>query len=213
MRAIILAIICLLPAYSSAESSEVCHAQPAVTDDNWVTMVGPCIADMKTQIQMEVGASVTYLAMGAHFSRDQVNRPGFAKMFFDAAAEEREHAMKLIEYLLMRGELTSKITDLIKIEAPPTIEWTNGVHALEDALQLEHTVTNSIRRVIATCEHNNFKFNDYHLVDYLTGDFLEEQYKGQRDLAGKAVTLKKMLADYGGLGEFLFDKKLLGMDV
>jgi ferritin heavy chain len=47
------------------------------------------------------------------------------------------------------------------------------------------------------------------LVDYLSGDFLEEQYKGQSDLAGKISTLGKMLDYYGTLGEFLFDKKLL----
>lgn len=45
----------------------------------------------------------------------QVNRPGFAKLFFDASSEEREHALKLIEYLLMRGELTTNVTSLITI--------------------------------------------------------------------------------------------------
>lgn len=53
----------------------------------------------------------------------------------------------------------------------------------------------------------------FQLADYLTGEFLEEQYKGQRDLAGKATTLKKMLDRHSALGEFLFDKKLLGMDI
>jgi ferritin heavy chain len=47
------------------------------------------------------------------------------------------------------------------------------------------------------------------LVDYLSGDFLDEQYKGQKDLAKKISDLGKMLANYGTLGEFLFDKKLL----
>lgn len=46
-------------------------------------------------------------------------------------------------------------------------------------------------------------------MDYLTGDFLEEQYKGQRDLAGKISTLDKLMEKHGPLGEFLFDKKLL----
>jgi len=50
---------------------------------------------------------------GAHFSRDIVNRPGFAKLFFESASEEREHAIKLIEYLLMRGELTRELDNLI----------------------------------------------------------------------------------------------------
>jgi len=47
-------------------------------------------------------------------------------------------------------------------------------------------------------------------VDYLTGEFLEEQYKGQRDLAGKIATLGKMVENSGAeLAYFLFDKQLL----
>lgn len=48
------------------------------------------------------------------------------------------------------------------------------------------------------------------LVDYLTGEFLEEQYRGQRDLAGKISTLRKMMKSNtnGALGEFLFDKQM-----
>ena len=47
-------------------------------------------------------------------------------------------------------------------------------------------------------------------VDYLTSEFLEEQYKGQRDLAGKISTLGKLVQGHGlELGEFLFDKQLL----
>lgn len=52
-------------------------------------------------------------------------------------------------------------------------------------------------------------FNYFQLVDWLTGDFLTEQYEGQRDLAGKISNLGKMLEAHGALGEFLFDKKLL----
>lgn len=62
----------------------------------------------------ELKAAMQYMAMGAHFSKDTINRPGFAKLFFEAASEEREHAIKLIHYLLMRGELTSGVSDLIK---------------------------------------------------------------------------------------------------
>ncbi|CAG9106267.1 unnamed protein product [Plutella xylostella] len=133
-------------------------------------------------------------------------------MFFDAALEEREHAMKLIEYLLMRGELTADVTSLITIRPPERKSWESGVDALEHALKMESDVTNSIRQVIKACE-DDAEFNDYHLVDYLTGEFLEEQYKGQRDIAGKASTLKKMMDKHASLGEFIYDKKLMGMDI
>lgn len=77
-------------------------------------MVSPCVRKMREQIQEELKAAIQYLAMGAHFSRDMINRPGFAKLFFEAASEERQHAMKLISYLLMRGELASSVSNLIK---------------------------------------------------------------------------------------------------
>lgn len=91
---------------------------------------------------------------------------------------------------------------------PAKTSWKSGVEALKDALKTEAYVTKSIRKVIEKCEDDS-GVNDYHLVDYLTGEFLEEQYHGQRDLAGKISTLDKLMAQQGALGEFLFDKKLL----
>ncbi|XP_033208250.1 ferritin subunit isoform X2 [Belonocnema kinseyi] len=174
-------------------------------------MVDPCVKVMENQVKIEIEAAMTYLAMGAHFARDSVNRPGFVKLFIEAASEEREHAVKVIEYLLMRGQLTSDVSKLLKFPLRPIREdWGNGVEALSEALNLETQVTKSIQEIIRICETpKTSSFNDYHLVDYLTGDFLDEQYKGQRDLAGKISTLGKMMSTHGPLGEFLFDKKLL----
>lgn len=73
-----------------------------------------CVGRMRIQIEDELKAAMQYMAMGAHFSQDTVNRPGFAELFFKAASEEREHAIKLIHYLLQRGELNSHISTLIK---------------------------------------------------------------------------------------------------
>lgn len=181
-------------------------------------------------------------------------------MFFDSASEERQHAIKLISYLLMRGELISDVSNLIdtyvslpqkyvffkdwiqlilkwpywremsvichvvakkSLEVPRILnvgwqfqigvsktQWESGVEALKDALQLEATVTKKIKGVVKVCEDQPGP-NDYHLVDYLTGVFLEEQYTGQRDIAGKISTLDKFMTKHGALGEFLFDKKLL----
>ncbi|KAM7364558.1 ferritin 1 heavy chain isoform 1-T2 [Cochliomyia hominivorax] len=171
----------------------------------WIDLRPECLTAMRTQIQKEIDASYQYLAMGAHFSRDTVNRPGFAELFFKSAKEEREHGSKLIEYLSMRGQLTSDVTDLIRTPVVSKDNWESGAEALEDALKLETEVTKSIRKLINTCEK---KYNHYHLVDYLTGVYLEEQLHGQRELAGKLSTLKKMMTSHGALGEFLFDKEL-----
>lgn len=185
------------------------HKKPNIPTE-WIDMVHPCTKKMAEHVKAELGAAVQYLAMGAHFSKDTVNRPGLANLFFNAASEERDHAMKFIGYLLMRGGLTEKVRDLInQVIVPEIKQWDNGISALRDALKLEAKVTKKIRDVMMSCEDND-EFNDYHLVDYLTGEFLEEQYNGQRDLAGKISTLDKMMDKHGALGEFLFDKKLLG---
>lgn len=78
-------------------------------------MTNGCIREMRRQIQAEIDASIKYMAMGAHFAKDTVNRIGFSEFFFKAASEEREHAEKLIEYLLMRGQLTDNVSNLITV--------------------------------------------------------------------------------------------------
>lgn len=182
----------------------------------WQDMEQACIQKMHEQVKKEIEASMTYLKMGAYFSKDSLNRPGFAKFFFDSASEEREHAIKILEYLLMRGQLES-IKDVLYQLTPKAVEWKTGKDALNRALELEVTVTASIRDMIAVCEKPHQKKGakiDYHLVDYLTHDFLDEQYKGQRDLAGKISTLGKMsVANGDSLAEFLFDKKLLNGEI
>jgi ferritin heavy chain len=205
-------------------------------------MNNDCTEAVRIQIQEEMNAAMKYMSMGAYFSRASVNRPGFAKLFFDAASEERGHSIKLISYLLNRGELTldiSKLLDPAKQVETKKFEWTStgptdegaGVKALKDALDLESKVTEKIRYVIKVCEapdqvatfkpdlRNDFKlptginnmpgFNDYELVDYLTGEFLTEQYKGERELAGKISTLGKLIKQHKELGEWMFDKTLL----
>jgi len=204
----VLAAICA----HSVTAKLQCKLAPVDIPKDWITMVEPCTLKMRAQVQEELQAALTYLAMGAHFSRDTINRPGFAKLFFEAASEEREHAIKIISYLLMRGELTSEVSKLIQNPSPLNESWDSGIDALKDALKLEAHVTRKIRDIIAACEDptgDGSGVNDYNLVDYLSGDFLEEQYKGQSDLAHKISILGKMQDYYGTLGEFLFDKKLL----
>lgn len=191
----------------------VCSVAPTNVPSEWITMTDPCLVKMKKQIQTELEAAMTYMAMGAHFYKDSVNKKGFGNFFFDSASEEREHAMKFIEYLLMRGELTQDVRDLIQKPKPLKTEWANAAQALREALKLEASVTEKIREIIKTCENpassGGADYNDYHLVDYLTGEMLEEQHKGQRELAGHISSLGKMENDHGHLAEFLYDKKLL----
>lgn len=88
-----------------------------------------CLNHTRKQIQMEVDASFTYLNLAAHFSRDTVNMPGFAKLFFEHATEERSHALGLLNYLLMRGPVDKHLhqvgnilkTPVSRIEVEPSL--------------------------------------------------------------------------------------------
>lgn len=135
-------------------------------------MKDECVLKTENQIKLEITASLNYLSMGAFFSNETVNRPGFAKLFFEAASEEREHAYKLIEYLSMRGRYLNlngigdiDISQLVKDSENPAVTGivlgdiktvsagtTRGLVALQNALKLETHVTKSIRALIKTCE-------------------------------------------------------------
>src|SRR4029078_3253180 len=50
------------------------------------------------QIGHEFGASMQYVSIAAHFQRSHLTL--LAKLFFEQAEEERQHAMKFVKYLL-----------------------------------------------------------------------------------------------------------------
>lgn len=178
--------------------------QPGATHDyKWNGIDDQCLTALHRQINKEFDASIVYLKYAAYFAQEKVNLPGFEKFFFHAAGEEREHGIKLIEYALMRGQgpVDKNSFNLdYTYQVPP---GTDGESALRAALKKEEEVTHSIRGVIKACEDGS---NDFHLADYLTGEYLDEQHKGQRELAEKIATLSKMKKSAPKLGEFLFDK-------
>lgn len=202
----ILLIVILYVGVSSAKLQ--CDSRTLRLPTDWLDMDSVCVGAVRRQIQEEIDASIKYLSMGAHFARDVVDRPGFAQFFFKSATEKRDQAIKLIEYLLMRTPVT-QTADLIKVNAPEVKYW-KGTVALEDALKTEAAMTKKIKYVIQKCDDGE-RQNDYHLVDYLTAEFLDKQYVDQRSLAEKISTLKKMMKNSinDSIGEFLFDKQFL----
>ncbi|XP_074033329.1 ferritin heavy chain-like [Leptinotarsa decemlineata] len=187
MRSIILAVF-FVCAIGLASPALQCSHKELDTLKDWIDMDQLCIQKMGGQVDEELKTTMQYMTMGAHISKDTVNRPGFADMFFKSESQEREHAIKPISYLLMRRKLTFKVSSLIKRNLMPAqTTWINGV----SALRLQGSVTRKIRDVLKVCEEAT-SYNDYHLVDYLSEDFFEEQNYGQRDIAGKVSALEKM---------------------
>ena len=89
------------------------------------------------QIGHEFGASMQYVSIAAHFSQRQLKM--LAKLFFDQAEEEKQHAMKFVQYLLdTKGDL--------KIPAipAPTPSFASAEEAVQAALNWEQDVTKQI---------------------------------------------------------------------
>jgi len=201
MKFLLISVVIL--AITHVSSQDLCTAKGAEQIKGWTDMEKECYESITNQIHEEMTASISYLVMSAHFSGDQHYRPGVAKFFLDSAIEEREHAKKLMYYLLMRGGNVANYA--IKDLEPKVNTWKSVSEALRDALALEKNVTANIKNIIKVCETGK-DYNDYHAVDYLTGDFLQEQYEGMRKLSGHLSTMARMYEQFGSLAEVVFDK-------
>jgi|TARA_B110000196_G_C21013085_1_gene598918 ferritin len=97
---------------------------------------------LNEQITHELGAEMQYLAMSFWF--EQENLPGMAKWFLAQAAEEHEHAMKIVGLL---GEWDLPIT-LISPPSPIAI-FKNAESVFEAALGQERVVTAQITDIFS----------------------------------------------------------------
>ena len=109
------------------------------------------------QIGHEFGASMQYVSIAAHFTRSKLTL--LAKLFIEQADEEKQHAMKFVQYLLdTQGEL--------KIPAipAPTAAFATAEAAAKAALDWEMEVTRQITELMELAVKQR---------DYLAQSFLQ----------------------------------------
>lgn len=159
-----------------------------------------CHDEMNRQIRAELNASYTYMSMGTHFLHDQLALKGFSKFFFKASGEEREHALKMIEYLTERGGHVK----FYALDPPPMRKWDTGLAALQSALSLEKEVNSQLLQLHTTCE------GDPTMQDFLESNFLNEQVDSIKQLADHVTRLKRLHQHSGSaaLGEYMYDKDM-----
>lgn len=110
-----------------------------------------------TQIGNEFGASMQYLGIAGYFHKENLTL--LAKLFFEQAEEEKEHAMKFVHYILdTDGQL--------RIPAIPEarFDFKSAEEAVEAALNWEKEVTSQINRLMDLARAQN---------DYLAQNFLQ----------------------------------------
>jgi len=207
MRAVWLVATAAALALGAKETGATCsvnrNSETLATCQEDETYSEVCATAIKDHVKLEFSASLQYLLMGAYFGQDNVNLFGFSNMFYKHSSEERAHGVKFIDYLRMRGNKDEDFfTGLKPIKGKAS--WTDAEEALRDALEMEKTVTAAIKRMIDVCEKD-----DVFSADWLTGDWLEEQLRGQRELSGMINTFSTFRRDYESLADWMFSQHLL----
>ena len=115
------------------------------------------------QIGRELGAQMQYVNIAAYFTAE--NMLLFGKLFFNQAAEENDHALKLVRYVLDAG-------GRIAVPAIPQAraDFKSPEDAVGAALKWEEDVTGQINGLMDIA----FKEKDY-IAQELLGWFVNEQ--------------------------------------
>ena len=96
---------------------------------------------LNKQVGNEFGASLQYTAMASHFASESLNE--LAVKFYQQADEEREHAMRLVKYIIDAGG---------KVEIPAIDAPKSSFASVEEAIQLavswEKKVTGQINELM-----------------------------------------------------------------
>jgi len=158
--------------------------------------------EINKQINLELFTHYTYMSMAEHFNRDDINLPGFHKFFKESSEKELKHVHLLMDYQNKRGGRVK----FHNIKKPCKDQWGRGLDAMEDALELEKHVYQSLLDLHTTA----VTANDPQLQDFLESNFLGEQVDSVKELSDFVGTLKRMEGPSYPLGEYQFDKMTLG---
>jgi ferritin len=102
-----------------------------------ITMKPAVVAEIQRQLNHELGAAQGYLAMALWC--DLQNFSGFAAFFYKQVEEEREHAEKLMEHLLDRGELPE-----VQALAAPKAKFASLIEVVQQAQSMEQKNTQGV---------------------------------------------------------------------
>jgi len=148
------------------------------------------LTSLNDQIAAEFGASNFYLQVAAWF--DNNNYEGFAKYFRKQSDEERQHGLKIVDYLLE----TSSGVQIKDIQAPDNY-FVSCLGIFEAVYALEDKVTSLISNIykISVLE------GDYATQIFLQW-YVQEQVRSMRDASYNLNKIRQIGDDVGALFEF-----------
>lgn len=145
---------------------------------------------LNDQVAMEFAAAHQYTAIAAYYA--DKTWPQLSTFFYKQADEEREHALKIVNYLLD----TNAPVNMRGVDQPQT-QFEDHIAPIRLALEQEKKVTVSISSVVGIARETN----DYRSEQFLDW-FLEEQTEEESsmsdllDVAERTAAVPMLLEEY-----------------
>jgi bacterioferritin B len=130
---------------------------------------------LNDQIGREFAAAHQYVAIGAYYVAETF--PQLARFFYEQADEEREHAMKMVNYLLDRAAPV-RLTEIVA----PTTRFTEHVEPIKLALAQERHVTVRISELFEIARDTK-DYPSEQFMEWFLGEQVEEESTMQDLLA------------------------------
>lgn len=141
-------------------------------------------AAINTQVGNEFGASLQYVAIGAYFGSE--NLPELSAHFHKQAAEERDHALRLVNYVVEAGSRAR-----IPAIPSPKSEFKTAEEAVALSLNWELTVTKQINKLVDLAITEK---------DHITRNFLQWFVNEQLEEVSSMETLLSIVRRAGEKG-------------
>lgn len=146
------------------------------------------------QVNAELWSAYLYLSMSVHFAHKGL--PGFANWFRVQFKEEQDHAHRLMNYLISKGN---------RVELQPIdrvdISWESLLKAFEVTLEHERVVTSLINNLVSMSRKEN-DFATENMLQWFVNEQVEEEETAQSMIDGL-----RLIGD-NGFGIYTMDKEL-----
>lgn len=228
MKATVLAISCLL-ALSGAFAADSCSQDVSIDCSPASTSLtlprcnavygeygrhGNVASEMQAYANLHLERSFDYLLSAAFFNNYQTNRAGFSKMFRKLSDDAWAKSIDLIKHVTMRGDKMN--FDQRSTQKPTERKnYTVELHELDSlakALDTQKELAERAFYIHREATRNSQHLHDPEIAQYLEEEFVEDQAKTIRDLAGHTTDLKRFISANNGqdlsLALYLFDEYL-----
>jgi ferritin len=154
-------------------------------------------AAINTQIGNEFGACLQYVSIGAHFGSE--NLPQLSAHFHKQAMEEKDHALRLVNYVVDAGGRVA-----IPAVPAPKAGFKTAEECVQLSLDWEVTVTKQINGLVDLAIKEN---------DHLTRNFLQWFVNEQLEEVSSMETLLSIVRRAGESGLLFVEEYLARLGI